>query len=146
MIDPITAAKAAAAADAPVLKIKLDGHMPYEKLAAIRVFYTRFTEPGEPVHIKRPGIDLRMVVAGVILAAVIIAIAPRRRNARAGRASRWSVQPSHCQGRSGSPCRITASAIVATVGDVALHEAIAWVILDRGQRLFGDIGALDTMP
>jgi len=30
------AAKAAAAADAPVLKIKLDGHQPYEKLAAIR--------------------------------------------------------------------------------------------------------------
>ncbi len=30
------AAKAAAATDAPVLKIKLDGHMPYEKLAAIR--------------------------------------------------------------------------------------------------------------
>ena len=30
------AAKAAAAADAPILKIKLDGHMPYEKLAAIR--------------------------------------------------------------------------------------------------------------
>ena len=28
--------KAAAAADAPILKIKLDGHMPYEKLAAIR--------------------------------------------------------------------------------------------------------------
>lgn len=30
------AAKAAAASDAPILKIKLDGHMPYEKLAAIR--------------------------------------------------------------------------------------------------------------
>jgi len=30
------AAKAAAAKDAPVLKIKLDGHQPYEKLAAIR--------------------------------------------------------------------------------------------------------------
>ena len=30
------AAKATAAADAPVLKIKLDGHLPYEKLAAIR--------------------------------------------------------------------------------------------------------------
>jgi L-alanine-DL-glutamate epimerase-like enolase superfamily enzyme len=30
------AEKAAAAADAPVLKIKLDGHQPYEKLAAIR--------------------------------------------------------------------------------------------------------------
>ena len=30
------AAKAAAAIDAPILKIKLDGHMPYEKLAAIR--------------------------------------------------------------------------------------------------------------
>ncbi len=30
------AAKAAAAADAPVLKIKLDAHQPYEKLAAIR--------------------------------------------------------------------------------------------------------------
>jgi L-alanine-DL-glutamate epimerase-like enolase superfamily enzyme len=30
------AAKAAAATDAPILKIKLDGHMPYEKLAAIR--------------------------------------------------------------------------------------------------------------
>ena len=30
------AAKAAAAADSPILKIKLDGHMPYEKLAAIR--------------------------------------------------------------------------------------------------------------
>ena len=30
------AAKAAAAADAPILKIKLDGHLPYEKLAAIR--------------------------------------------------------------------------------------------------------------
>ncbi len=30
------AAKAAAAATAPVLKIKLDGHLPYEKLAAIR--------------------------------------------------------------------------------------------------------------
>ncbi len=30
------AAKAAAASDAPVLKIKLDGHQPYEKLAAIR--------------------------------------------------------------------------------------------------------------
>jgi len=30
------ASKAAAAADAPVLKIKLDGHQPYEKLAAIR--------------------------------------------------------------------------------------------------------------
>jgi len=30
------AAKAAAAADAPVLKIKLDGNQPYEKLAAIR--------------------------------------------------------------------------------------------------------------
>jgi L-alanine-DL-glutamate epimerase-like enolase superfamily enzyme len=30
------AAKAAAAADAPILKIKLDSHMPYEKLAAIR--------------------------------------------------------------------------------------------------------------
>jgi L-alanine-DL-glutamate epimerase-like enolase superfamily enzyme len=30
------AEKAAAAADAPILKIKLDGHMPYEKLAAIR--------------------------------------------------------------------------------------------------------------
>ncbi len=30
------AAKAAAAADYPVLKIKLSGHMPYEKLAAIR--------------------------------------------------------------------------------------------------------------
>jgi len=30
------AAKAAAAADAPILKIKLSGHMPYEKLAAIR--------------------------------------------------------------------------------------------------------------
>ena len=30
------AAKAAAAAEAPVLKIKLDRHMPYEKLAAIR--------------------------------------------------------------------------------------------------------------
>jgi L-alanine-DL-glutamate epimerase-like enolase superfamily enzyme len=30
------AAKAAAAADAPILKIKLDKHMPYEKLAAIR--------------------------------------------------------------------------------------------------------------
>jgi len=30
------AAKAAAAADAPVLKIKLDGHQPYEKLNAIR--------------------------------------------------------------------------------------------------------------
>jgi len=30
------AAKAAAAADSPVLKIKLDGHQPYEKLAAIR--------------------------------------------------------------------------------------------------------------
>jgi len=30
------AAKAAAASDAPVLKIKLDGHNPYEKLAAIR--------------------------------------------------------------------------------------------------------------
>ena len=30
------AAKAAAAVDAPVLKIKLDGHKPYEKLAAIR--------------------------------------------------------------------------------------------------------------
>jgi len=30
------AAKAAAAADAPILKIKLDGHQPYEKLAAIR--------------------------------------------------------------------------------------------------------------
>ena len=30
------AAKAAAAADAPVLKIKLSGHQPYEKLAAIR--------------------------------------------------------------------------------------------------------------
>lgn len=28
--------KAAAAANAPILKIKLDGHMPYEKLAAIR--------------------------------------------------------------------------------------------------------------
>jgi hypothetical protein len=28
------AAKAAAAVDAPILKIKLDGHMPYEKLAA----------------------------------------------------------------------------------------------------------------
>ncbi len=30
------AAKAAAASDAPVLKIKLDGHQPYEKLMAIR--------------------------------------------------------------------------------------------------------------
>jgi L-alanine-DL-glutamate epimerase-like enolase superfamily enzyme len=30
------AAKASAAADAPILKIKLDGHQPYEKLAAIR--------------------------------------------------------------------------------------------------------------
>ena len=30
------AAKAAAAIDAPLLKIKLDGHLPYEKLAAIR--------------------------------------------------------------------------------------------------------------
>ena len=30
------AAKAAAAADAPILKIKLSDHMPYEKLAAIR--------------------------------------------------------------------------------------------------------------
>lgn len=30
------AAKAAAASDVPVLKIKLDGHKPYEKLAAIR--------------------------------------------------------------------------------------------------------------
>jgi len=30
------AAKAAAAADAPILKIKLDGHLPYEKLTAIR--------------------------------------------------------------------------------------------------------------
>ena len=30
------AAKAAAAIESPVLKIKLDGHMPYEKLAAIR--------------------------------------------------------------------------------------------------------------
>jgi len=30
------AAKAAAATDAPILKIKLDGHLPYEKLAAIR--------------------------------------------------------------------------------------------------------------
>ena len=30
------AAKAAAAVDAPILKIKLDSHMPYEKLAAIR--------------------------------------------------------------------------------------------------------------
>ena len=30
------AAKAAAAADAPILKIKLDGHLPFEKLAAIR--------------------------------------------------------------------------------------------------------------
>jgi len=30
------AAKAAAAADAPILKIKLDGHLPCEKLAAIR--------------------------------------------------------------------------------------------------------------
>jgi L-alanine-DL-glutamate epimerase-like enolase superfamily enzyme len=30
------AAKAAAAVDAPILKIKLDGHIPYEKLAAIR--------------------------------------------------------------------------------------------------------------
>ena len=30
------AAKAAAAADAPILKIKLDSHLPYEKLAAIR--------------------------------------------------------------------------------------------------------------
>jgi len=30
------AAKAAAASEAPILKIKLDGHMPYEKLAAIR--------------------------------------------------------------------------------------------------------------
>jgi len=30
------AAKAAAAANAPILKIKLDNHMPYEKLAAIR--------------------------------------------------------------------------------------------------------------
>ena len=30
------AAKALAASDAPILKIKLDGHMPYEKLAAIR--------------------------------------------------------------------------------------------------------------
>lgn len=30
------AAKAAAAADAPILKIKLDNHQPYEKLAAIR--------------------------------------------------------------------------------------------------------------
>jgi L-alanine-DL-glutamate epimerase-like enolase superfamily enzyme len=30
------AAKAAAAIGAPILKIKLDGHMPYEKLAAIR--------------------------------------------------------------------------------------------------------------
>ena len=30
------AAKAAAAADAPILKIKLDGHQPFEKLAAIR--------------------------------------------------------------------------------------------------------------
>jgi len=30
------AVKAAAASDAPILKIKLDGHMPYEKLAAIR--------------------------------------------------------------------------------------------------------------
>lgn len=30
------AAKAAAAIDAPILKIKLDGHQPYEKLAAIR--------------------------------------------------------------------------------------------------------------
>jgi L-alanine-DL-glutamate epimerase-like enolase superfamily enzyme len=30
------AAKAAAATDAPILKIKLDDHMPYEKLAAIR--------------------------------------------------------------------------------------------------------------
>ncbi len=30
------AAKAAAASDAPILKIKLSGHMPYEKLAAIR--------------------------------------------------------------------------------------------------------------
>jgi len=30
------AAKAAAAADAPILKIKLSSHMPYEKLAAIR--------------------------------------------------------------------------------------------------------------
>jgi len=30
------AAKAADAADAPILKIKLDGHQPYEKLAAIR--------------------------------------------------------------------------------------------------------------
>lgn len=30
------AAKAAAAVDAPLLKIKLDGHLPYEKLAAIR--------------------------------------------------------------------------------------------------------------
>jgi L-alanine-DL-glutamate epimerase-like enolase superfamily enzyme len=30
------AAKAAAAADSPILKIKLDSHLPYEKLAAIR--------------------------------------------------------------------------------------------------------------
>lgn len=30
------AAKAAAASDSPILKIKLDGHLPYEKLAAIR--------------------------------------------------------------------------------------------------------------
>lgn len=30
------AAKAAAATEAPILKIKLDGHLPYEKLAAIR--------------------------------------------------------------------------------------------------------------
>ncbi len=30
------AAKASAASDAPILKIKLDNHMPYEKLAAIR--------------------------------------------------------------------------------------------------------------
>ena len=30
------AAKAAAASDSPILKIKLDGHKPYEKLAAIR--------------------------------------------------------------------------------------------------------------
>jgi len=30
------AAKASAATNAPILKIKLDGHMPYEKLAAIR--------------------------------------------------------------------------------------------------------------
>jgi L-alanine-DL-glutamate epimerase-like enolase superfamily enzyme len=30
------AKKAAAAADSPILKIKLDGHMPFEKLAAIR--------------------------------------------------------------------------------------------------------------